>query len=181
MKFKSFGKDAGHIAMEAGLVAGGAILTAKFLDFETLWEKKIEADPTYADKWFIKHQGAVKAGIGIAGGAMFWNKLPNWGKALLLGLVVQGAVQEVGTLATDKDGVKFFNPIGRNGNGGADLTALNKLLEDAAAMNGMNPTTEFPTNVSGPNANPAVDLTMDASTAVSGMGNTGAPNDFGNF
>jgi len=168
MTFKTFGKDAGTVAMEAGIIAGSAIVSAKFLDFNTLFKNQIAKNPAYIDKWFMKYEGFTKAGGAILIGGAFWKQLPGWAKLLVVGIAVQGGIKGVGDMATAKDGTKFFNPIGQQSNGGADTAALEKLLADAGVSGAGDPPTASYTGVAG-----AVDIAGGdgmPSTMVSGMG-----------
>ena len=148
-----------NFLMPVGLATAGIIGTQKFLDFKTLFPN---VDP---NKWFIKHEGAVKVG-GVAVAFMLFQKMPDWAKWLLIGVAVQGAVKEIGTLTTNKEGKRFFEQIGA-GDYDEQINSLAAEIKNA--------TNEFTTGVgAGVNQqtelNPAVALNVNASTGVGGVG-----------
>lgn len=110
-KFMSHAKKAGMTVAEVGVVGGSMLLTTKFLDFEILFKNQIEKDPTYKDKWFIKHQGAIKLVAGAAAAAYIQNP---WLKLVAIGVAANGFIQEVRVLTAKDDGTNFFNQIGNN-------------------------------------------------------------------
>lgn len=111
--FKEKAKVAGMTVAEVGVLTGGIILTKKFLDFNTLFKNKIAADPTFADQWYIKHQGAIKMVVGALAAAHVSNP---WLKLLCIAVAVEGAITEARVLTTDEAGVSFFDKIGRASN-----------------------------------------------------------------
>jgi hypothetical protein len=108
-KFKSIAKRGFMTVAEVSVVGGSMLLTTKFLDFETLFKNQIAKDPTYKDKWFIKHQGAIKLVAGATAAAYVKNP---WLKLLFIGVAANGFIQEVRVLTTKADGTNFFNQIG---------------------------------------------------------------------
>jgi len=126
--FQEKGKMAMMTAAEIGVVGGSMLLSQKFLDFNTIFKNQIAADPTYKDKWFIKHQGAIKFAVGVLAAVHIQNP---WLRLLAFGVAANGLVQEIRVLAT-KDGQPIFDAIGNR----KDLDA--KLLQAAksAAMRG---------------------------------------------
>lgn len=107
----SHAKKAGMTALEVGVVGGSMLATTKFLDFEILFKNQIEKDPTYKDKWFIKHQGAIKLVAGAAAAAYIKNP---WLKLVAIGVAANGFIQEVRVLTAKEDGTNFFNQIGNS-------------------------------------------------------------------
>lgn len=137
-----------------GLTAAGAIVAQKMLDLEAIGAKAGLA----ADNPIIKHQGAVKVVAVIAANHFLAKKMPDPVKWLLIGVGIQGALQEIRVIA----GGDKVPQIGK------DIENLDEQMREAAkeiknAMHG-NPTNEYPTSVSG---NP----TTEYPTAVSGFGN----------
>jgi hypothetical protein len=151
--------------MPVGLIGAGMIASAKFLDFKTLAPN---VDP---NKWFMKHEGALKFG-GVVITLAIWKKCPEWIKFILWGVAAQGFVKEVRTLTMNAEGKSFFEAIG---NGGYD-----KDIEEAAkSINSLSE--QYQTGVSGQEQgvegtnlklekNPVVSLSENSSTGVSGMG-----------
>lgn len=106
--FKAKAKMAAITAAEVGVMGGSMLLSQKFLSFDVIFKNQIAADPTYKDKWFIKHQGAIKFAAGVLG-AIY---IPNpWLKLVAVGVAINGLVQEVRVL-TMKDGEYTFDAIG---------------------------------------------------------------------
>lgn len=110
-KFKSIAKRGAMTVAEVAVVGGSMLLTTKFLDFETLFKDQIAKDPTYKDKWFIKHQGAIKLVAGATAAAYVKNP---WLKLLFIGVAANGFIQEVRVLTAKDDGTNFFNQIGNS-------------------------------------------------------------------
>jgi len=110
-KFSSIAKHAGMTVAEVAVVGGSMLLTTKFLDFETLFKNQIAKDPTYKDKWFIKHQGAIKLVAGATAAAYVKNP---WLKLLFIGVAANGFIQEARVLTAKDDGTNFFNQIGNS-------------------------------------------------------------------
>lgn len=164
---KSSGKDfmsnAKTPAMMGVLIAGGAIASQKFLNLQTLLKNQ---DP---NSFFIKHQGGIKAIAGITTLAM-WKNAPDWAKWLIMGVIVQGAIQETRALLS-----------------AVDLPAIgseeeDKIMQDAArelfqgGMMGI--TDQYDTAVMGAedNFDPSAEINQEANTMVMGMGTA---NEFG--
>lgn len=115
---------------EVGVITGSIIITKKFLDARILFAKQIAADPTYADKWYIKHQGALKVGIGVIAASLIKNP---WLKMVAIGVAIEGAITEARVLTTNKTtGLSFFEQIGA---GEAEIDA--EMMEAANATKGM--------------------------------------------
>lgn len=121
--WKAVAKHTGITVGEIGVMGGSMIITKKFLDARILFAKQIEADPTYADKWYIKHQGAIK----LVGGAIAASMIKNpWLKMVAIGIALEGFVTEAVVLTKNKDtGVSFFEKIG------AESTIDEEMLEAA--------------------------------------------------
>src|SRR3990167_6028700 len=100
--FKNIGKNAGMYGMDLGAITIGTLATAKFLNFEQLLPKMDK------ESFFIKHQGGVKAAGAFIILTMFGNKMPGWGKMLILGVALEGAIREVRVLT---GGDKIFSQI----------------------------------------------------------------------
>lgn len=175
LKFEA--KKIGMTAGEIGTLAGGMILTKKFLDFNTLFKKQIEADPAFADKWFIKGQGWIRFGVGLIAASYVKNP---WVKLLMFGVALEGAITGIRQVSGG-----FFEPIGRTGQKQlppADDELLRLAQQYDNSMQGtdtvfqygssvsgnQNPVNEYSSSVSGTNPG-TVDLTesiMDATGAV---------------
>lgn len=159
-KFKDMAKHTGMTLLEVGDVGVGMIASKKFLDFEKIFPN--------ADKegFFIKNQGAVKFIGGALGAAYVKNP---WVKLFLFGIALEGGITAARKFTTNKEGVAFFEMIGRS-NGSSSNDDAQRMLDAArsapATMLGENPTREYPTMVAGP----SVDLQDQATTYVSGMG-----------
>ncbi len=125
-------KHAAYTGGEVAVLTGGIILTKKFLDFKVLFKKKIEQDPTYAEKFHIKHQGLIKLGVGSVAACFIKNP---WLRMLAIGVAVEGAITEARLLTTDKEGVSFFDQIGADDQASIDA-------EMRAAAEGMQGTGE---------------------------------------
>lgn len=123
-----------HTAVTVGEVAvltGGIILTKKFLDFRVIFKNQIAADPKYADKFHIKHQGAIK----LVGGAALACFIKNpWLRMLAIGVAIEGAITEARVLTTNSEtGVSFFDQIGAGDEDDMDgLGEIDQELIDAA-------------------------------------------------
>lgn len=120
--FKSIAKRGMMTVAEVGVVGTSMLLTTKFLDFEILFKNQIAKDPTYKDKWFIRHQGAIKLVAGATAAAYVKNP---WLKLLFIGVAANGFIQQVRVLTTQKDGTNFFNQIGNS--------EMDRKLQEAAA------------------------------------------------
>jgi len=108
--WKAIAKHTGITVGEIGVMGASIILTKKFLDARILFKNAIEKDPTIADKWYIKHQGAIK----IVGGAIGASMIKNpWLKMVMIGVALEGFITEAVVLSTNKStGVSFFDKIG---------------------------------------------------------------------
>lgn len=174
LKFEA--KKIGMTGAEIGTLAGGMILTKKFLDFNTLFRKQIEADPAFAEKWFIKGQGWIRFGVGLIAASYVKNP---WIKLIMFGVALEGAITGVRQLSGG-----FFEPIGRTGQKTlppADdellklarqydnsMQGVNPALEYSSSVSGANPVDEYSSTVSGTNPG-TVDLTesiMDTTGAI---------------
>lgn len=114
---------------EVGAITGGIILTKKFLDFKVLFKNQIAADPNYANKFHIKHQGAIK----LVGGAALACFIKNpWIRMFAIGIAIEGAITETRTLTTNAEGVSFFDSIGAGGEDDGDTGAIDQELIEAA-------------------------------------------------
>jgi len=108
--FKEKSKMAFMTAGEITVVGGSMLLSQKFLDFNVLFKNQIAKDPAYTEKWFIKHQGAIKFAVGVIAAIHIQNP---WLRLLAFGVAANGLVQEVRVLAV-KDGAPMFDKIGQN-------------------------------------------------------------------
>jgi hypothetical protein len=154
-KFKSALKNTGSAVKDVAIIGGGMILTKKFLDAKVLFAKQIEKDPAYADKIFIKHQGAIKLIGGALAAGMVKNPLL---KLALVGVAIEGFISEARTLTTNKDGVSMFEAIGTSSS-----EVDQEMLEAASTVKGFGE--DYGTMVSG-----EVDLMNYTQSAVSGFG-----------
>ena len=110
VQWKAVAKHGAITAGEVAVITGGIILTKKFLSAKTLFKNQIEKDPTFVDKWYMKHEGAVKVGIGVVAASLIKNP---WLKMVAIGFAIEGAITEVRYLTTDKtSGASFFDAIG---------------------------------------------------------------------
>ncbi len=165
--FKGKAKDFGKGVMDNGkpilLGTAGVIVGQKFLDFKTLF-------PNVApDKFFIKHEGAIKIGAIVVTLAM-WKKCPDMLKWLLIGVAIQGGIKAVRQYTMNDAGKAFVDQIGA-GNFDKDILSLAAQIK--------NVTTQYPTTVGAPQDtkvnqalenSPAVNLNMNSATSVGGMG-----------
>lgn len=138
-QFMAHAKRTGMTVAEIGVITGSIIITKKFIDARTLFAKQIEADPTYADKWYIKHQGAIK----LVGGALAASYIKNpWLKMVCIGIAIEGAITEARVLTTNKStGLSFFEQIGAP----TEQELDQEMLEAAKRMNGANDTEDLMT------------------------------------
>lgn len=164
-KFKSIAKKGMMTVAEVGVVTGGALLTTKFLDFNTLFATQIAADPTMKDNWYIKYQAPIKLVVGCTLAAYVKNP---WLKLAFIGMAVNGAIGTVRLATAKADGTNFFNPIGN---------PVDDRLRQFAGMSGQPITQRYLTNV-------GVPITQDNPTQVgkpvdlmvypyTGVGNSG--------
>lgn len=151
---KNFGATAMHNGKIVGLAAAGMIGSQKFLDFEAIAQRiKPGMDTSGA---LFKHQGAIKLGGGIVALHMFGKKLPDWAKWLIIGVMVQGALQEANTLSGGKTG-----QIGNTINTTELDEQMRKAVEEIQnGMQGNNPTQNTYSSVAG--------VMDDFSTSVAG-------------
>lgn len=107
-------KGKGMVAMktipEVALLSGSMILSAKFLSFKELFKDKIAADPKYADKWYIKHEGAIKFLIGV--GASVYISNP-WLRMIAIGVAITGFIEEARAFAQG-EGPNVIPQIGKS-------------------------------------------------------------------
>lgn len=165
---KKFGKVALLTGGEIGVLGGSMILSKKFLDFNQLFKNKIAADPTFADKWYIKHQGAIKVGIGLIGATFIKNP---WVKLIFIGIALEGFITEVRVLTTDAAGNAFFDKIGKTmERPKIDDELLRKAEEAKRSLSG-NPTTMYPTGVG--MVNPTTEFPTGVGMLQTGMLQTG--------
>lgn len=163
--FKTALKHTGSAVKDVAIIGGGMILTKKFLDAKVLFAKQIEKDPAYADKFYIKHQGALKLIGGSLAAGMVKNPLL---KLALVGVAIEGFISEARTLSTNKDGVAMFESIG-------DSSEVDQeMLEAASTVKGFGE--DYGTMVSGETdlmdykQSATSGLTNDYGTMVSGIG-----------
>lgn len=160
--FKSKGKGIAAGAMAAAkpilMTTAGVVGAQKFMDFKTLFPN------VSPDKFFIKHEGAIKVGAVVVTLAM-WKNCPEWAKYLLMGVAIQGGIKAVRQYSMGDAGKAFIEQIGA----GAYDEQIMALASDIK-----NATNEFPTGVAGSNMRfelaPSVDLIRNSSTGVAGMG-----------
>jgi hypothetical protein len=155
--FKAQGKMLLMTGAEIGVLGTGMLLTKKFLDFNTLFKDQIAKDPTYADKWFVKHQGAIKFGVGLLAAIHIKNP---WLRIGLLSVAAVGFIEEVRVLTAKEDGTNFFNQIGASKSKITDA----ELFEAAKKAGRTNPTDEFPTTVGATNPTDEFPTTTGAFT-----------------
>ncbi len=110
-KFKSIAKKGMMTVAEVGVITGGALLTTKFLDFNTLFKDQIAKDPTFADKWFVKYQAPIKL---VAGATLAAYVKNPWLKLAFIGVAVNGAIGSVRLATAKADGTNFFNSVGNS-------------------------------------------------------------------
>lgn len=146
--WKAIAKHTGITIGEVAVLTGGIVLTKKFLDARILFQKQIAADPTYAEKWFVKHQGAVKLVGGAAAACFIKNP---WLRMIAIGIAVEGAITEARVLTMNKEtGLSFFEQIGAEDN---STSAIDEEMKAAALLaagvGGREFTDRFPTQVAG--------------------------------
>lgn len=110
-KFAAHGKIALISAGEVAVIGTSMILSKKFLDFNTLFKNKIAADATFVNKWYMKHEGAIKFVAGVAAATFIPAKYP-WLRIVALGVAAGGFIQEVRFWTTDAAGNAFFDKVG---------------------------------------------------------------------
>lgn len=109
IQWKAVAKTGAITIGEVAVLTGSIVLTKKFVDFNTLFKKQIDADPKYAEKFHIKHQGLIKIGAGVIGATLIKNP---WLKMVFIGIAIEGAITEARVLMTDSAGISFFDKIG---------------------------------------------------------------------
>lgn len=139
-----------------GLVAGGAIVSQKFLDLKEIVGKFSPVETGSTMEKVLDHQGAIKV-VGSMAVLHFTRNTSigknNMFKWLMVGVMLQGALEEVNQLTGDAAG-----QIGAE-------SAIDKEMKEAAEhiKNNMsggeqqaigNPTQEYPTGVAGNEQNP---------------------------
>lgn len=160
--FKAKGKGLMQGVMSNGkpivLATAGVVGAQKFLDFKTLFPN---VDP---NKFFIKHEGAIKLG-GVIVTLSMWKNCPEWLKWVLIGVAIQGGIKATRQYTMNAEGTSFVNQIGA-GQYDAEIAAAAKEIVNAA--------NEFPTGVAGTSTglenNPGVNLIQNSQTSVAGMG-----------
>jgi hypothetical protein len=168
-------KDFAGTAMQNGkivaLVSAGAIASQKFLDLKELATKfnmNIEVGST--TEKILDHQGAIKVAITITAMHFMKNKMDKhaWLKWIMIGLMLQGALQEINQLTGDK--------AGQIGESNLDEEFKKAAEEIKAGLHGNeliqgNPTTEYVPSVQGnPTTEyvPSVQGAFEESAGVSG-------------
>jgi hypothetical protein len=106
MDFEKVLKSAAWTEVEVGAVVLGGILGTKFLDDKKIWKEKFESNPEWFDgpregaPFMIKWSGALKAGGAVVASTYFENP---WIKLILIGIAVQGTIQQLRVLTYDKE------------------------------------------------------------------------------
>lgn len=165
-KFKTALKHTGSAVKDVAIIGGGMILTKKFLDAKVLFAKQIEKDPAFANKFYVRHQGAIKLIGGALGAGMVKNPLL---KLVLIGAAIEGFISEARVMTANKDGVSFFESIGDT-----STDVDQEMLEAASTVKGFGE--DYGTMVSGETdlmnytQSATSGLTDDYGTMVSGMG-----------
>lgn len=165
--FKHLTKAVPLTLADLGGVTGGAILSNQFMDLQRIFKT---ADP---NGMFIKHQGGWKALASILALSM-WKPKANEGFLMrlarmgVLGIGVGGAIKQV-RVWTDK--VESVGATDQTTVGAADTTALDRLLQEAAASAQVSGPYDNPSSGVGAN-NPAIPQ-MDYGTTVGFVDNFG--------
>lgn len=144
------------------IVAGSAIMSQKFLDLKEIVGKFSPVETGSTMEKILDHQGAIKVVGGMAALHLLRNKsigkndLFKWA---MIGLMLQGAIQEVNQLTGD-------------GAGQIGESAIDKEMKEAAEhikknMSG-NPTTEFVPSVQGQETIGEGNPTMQYTPSVQG-------------
>lgn len=162
--YKTGGEELGTGLLQVGGIGLTMIGSNQLLDFRRVFKAMYEKNP---EAGWIKHQGAIKAGV--CAGAMFIHasmignkKIHPLMKALYIGLMLQGAFQEARVLTTGKDGSP--SPIDALGNNKNTLAQLDDLMKQAANMSGEPGQYNYTTGIG--NGHPAVDLMQNASSGI---------------
>lgn len=134
-KGKGFAKNIGNVAYPIGLTTAGVVAAQKFMDFKTLF-------PNVApDKFFIKHEGAIKVG-GVIVTFMMWKNMPDYMRWLLIGVAVQGGIKAVRQYTTGSNGKSFVDQIGADDEYNAAIQAaanrVKILTENNVGVSGEN-------------------------------------------
>ena len=154
MDLKSASKNIMVNGKVIAVTTGGALLSRKFLDFNTMFATQP------ANGMLRKHQGIIKLllALGIAG-----NVKNDTVKQLLNGVAIEGAIQAVRAYG----GGTFFQPIGAGDDvfiSGAADDFLQGLIDGADdSLLGAGVTNQYPATVGAFN-----DFTANAMSAVSG-------------
>jgi len=167
--YKTGGNEVGSALIQVGGTGLAMIASNQLLDFRKVFKSMYEKNPGAG--WIV-HQGAVKAGIGTAGifihAAMTNKKMHPALRALLIGLILQGAFQEARVLTTGKDGSP--SPIEALNGNGANLADLDELIRKAA-LNGDPGQYDHSTGIGNGNNNAGEQLNVDLlQNASSGIG-----------
>lgn len=164
-KLKAFGAKGKNIMTNVitngkpiALATVGVVGAQKFLDFKTMFPN---VDP---NKFFIKHEGAIKLG-GVVLTLSMWKNCPEWLRWILIGVAIQGGIKATRQYTMNAAGTAFVEQIGA-GKYDAEIAAAAREIQNAA--------TEFPTSVAGTSMfnenNPSVNLIQNSQTGVAGMG-----------
>ena len=130
MNFEKTLKDIAWTEAEVIAVGAGMIVSSKFLNDKKLFKKHYDQNPDFFEgsrhgaPFMIKWSGAIKAGGAIFASTHIKNP---WAKLFLLGVALQGTVQQAKVLTFDEKTGK--SRIGA-GEGSTDSEALKK-LDDA--------------------------------------------------
>jgi hypothetical protein len=153
-----------------GLVAGGAILSQKFLDFKEIAAKFTSVETGSTLEKVLDHEGAIKVVGGMA--ALHFTRNTKLGKNdmfkwVMVGVMLQGAIQEINVLTSDAAGqIGAESEIDKEMKAAAEkikngLKGGEEHMGEQMHIGETNPTTQYPTGVSG---NP----TTEYPTGVSG-------------
>lgn len=161
--FKGMAKSAVANGKPIFLTTAGIIASQKFLDAKTFFPN---VDP---NKWFIKHEGAIKVG-GVLVTLALWKKCPEMVKWLLIGIAIQGAIKETRVLTMSKEGKAFVDQIGA-GEYDEQINSMAEEIKKMAEADISGITNNDYSSVAGNDVNPSVLLMENSQTGVSGMGN----------
>jgi hypothetical protein len=106
MPFEQHLKSAAWTGAEVGAVIAGGIAATKFLDHTKVFKEDFAANPGWfidgreGAKFMIKHWGAIKAGGALLASTYVTNP---WLKLFLMGVAVQGGLEELRMLTWDKN------------------------------------------------------------------------------
>lgn len=136
---KNFMNNIKEPAMDAGLIAAGLIGSNQFLSLQDIMKDQYAKDP---NAFYFKHEGAIKVLLPLITIGM-WKTMPRPVKMILIGVMVQGAIQELREVTKDSSGTSKVKQIGD--------TDVNKALEGLAAEI-KSVAEQSRTNVGGPEA-----------------------------